>query len=207
MNYTDMILEKYQLISKIPGIEIHDFLIRDKCDESELKQVAETLRQKIPDDLLDFYSQTNGFKFSWSYSKEDVKLYGFCNIVDLYTSIYGYDRKDNVIKENRFEDIFWNDSFPSEVVQNLKKHYLLESFDGESENTTFIMEDNNVQLFDIYEDQVSLYSITLCDYLTGVITWGGIFTLREEFLKKESVPKLPFNDESSLFFKLSGNKL
>lgn len=204
MNYVNIISEKHDEISQIPKVKIKDFLIRDRCNEEQFKQISIAIKQKIPDDLIEFYGQVNGFKFSWSYKDKNFLLSGFCNVVDIETAIFGFRNKGKLVVENRFEDVFWNESFPPHIVKELKQHYLLESFDGESENTTFTIEGKDAQLYDIYEDRISKYKISVKDYLRGIIAWGGLFTVREEFLKNKAVPTKPFNEESNLFFKLTG---
>ncbi len=202
MNNKQSLLKIHRQILTFPSVNIRRFNYSDGCSKEELDRISEVVKMELPKELTDFYSELNEFSLVWTCENEGLNLYGSCDIVDIQTSIFGFNKQHDVIKDDRFEDVFWNDDFDEDMIQKLKSHYLLEVFEGSSEWTTFTLNQGKIKLYDIYIQDVNEYKISLQDYIKGIIMWGGLATVREEMLKTGVIPTKPFNEKSDLFFKL-----
>jgi hypothetical protein len=203
MNYSKKIFSVLKKLEQIRGMTIHEFDVSKGLEISLLKDIEKALKQKIPPEMTKFYCQHNGFSLQWSFASEMTNLFGFVNIMPLQKSIFGMKgNSKEIINKDRFEDMLWNTDFDNKLVNELKEHFLLEPFDGKSENTTFLFKKMIPQLYDVYVDVIKPYSISFDKYINTVVNWAGIRSVREYMLLTGETPVKGFNEETNLFFKL-----
>lgn len=202
MNYLEKIKTVEAKLHKIPGITIHEFEVNKGADDTLLQSVEKAMMEDLPAQLTEFYRQQNGIKFSWSLKNNVENLFGFMNILPLEKAMFGLE--ENIewkVREDRFKDILWNDDFDKVIITELKKHSLLEPFDGISESTTFLL-DNSIRLFDVYEDEVRPYKVNFKDYMNAIMDWAGLVSIREHMLSTGHIPAKGFNKKTNFFLKL-----
>lgn len=181
------------------NVTISSFEINKGCTDEEIQHIQSGMNVKLPRELREFYTEMNGCNVEWLLKSPEGSLYAYLNIVGIKTAFYGYAGRNVISVDEAFRDVFWNDSFDKELIEDLKHHHLLESFEGRSENTTFKITGNSVDLFDVYEDIITPINLSFNEYIKTLIMWGGIETVRDEIVKKQSIPVEAFNNKSELF--------
>lgn len=131
-----------------------------------LMKCQETLGIKLPDEILSFYSQTNGLELEWS----KKQFSGSINLMPLDAAINGnppsiYDYDKWTLINNHKETIGYIDS-EDETFELSQKLCILESFVGDSGFTGFLINQNQIEFYYcIGRGDITKLNISLVDYL------------------------------------------
>jgi hypothetical protein len=135
-----------------------------------------------PAAIMQFYHVTNGVKLLWSGTLDSQPVQGAVNIVTLVESALRAPAQE---QGEPLEDVLWNEEFPPQIIEKLKRMAIFEAIAGRSDYLTYSLDETDARLFLVQNDKIRPI---IPDFETAIkilMRYAGMDSLREHLTHED----------------------
>lgn len=196
--WTTKLQELQSRLNNDSRVEYAYFHIQPPIHDSLIQRIENVWAKKIPNDMLSFYKEMNGFKFGFKFKDGENVFIGNSHIRPLEYSFGGMKAKEKLIWDDTIgRGTLWVDYFEEEDpdwVEAVQGFRIIDSINPEL-FIVFPFEEiqKNIELKLLQFDNAIQFKLNFIEYIhmvihcAGLEHWQYLFTEEEEWPSLESV--------------------
>lgn len=135
-----------------------------------------------PEEILDFYRNTNGITLIWQGNVTGTPIAGSLNILSVFNSCLRTPLNEGGMPN---EGLLWSEDTPDPTRTELQKMTIFEAIAGRDDNLTYIHGEKPLRAYFTRGWTIQPLSIPFNQLIRTLIHFGGADTLRDHLLAQD----------------------
>jgi len=188
-----------QKLNNINGAEYKLEYNIGKLNIPIIRRIEGMLNRALPDSMLAFYSQINGFRLSWKYPlKKDLTARASFNLLSLEQMFGGFDPMDRNWTDNMFEGIVtMKDVMDNESLTFAKQCRLMSNEEFNDTVVRFVEGKDEPEIYVMISGKFYPMKVSFEEYIELVLENMGVEYWQRFHIKKELYPDEEIENYSS----------
>lgn len=160
----------------IDTLTVQQYEVGTGATEDDLEVIKLMGVSMPPAAVMRFFHKTNGIKLLWSGTLDGRAVQGSVNIVTLVQSALRAPAQE---EGEPLEGVLWNDEFPPQVIEKLKRMAIFEAIAGRSDYLTYSLDEADGRLFLVQDDTIRPIVPNFETVIRLLMHYAGANSLRE----------------------------